>query len=48
MHYAWTQLQRTRLYFQYDGAAPHYAVIKGEWLDEKFPARWIGRHEPFD
>ena len=25
--YAWPQLQRKRLYFQHDGAAPHYAVI---------------------
>ena len=45
--YAWPQLQRTRLYFQYDGAPPHYAVIVREWLDEKFPGRWIGRREPF-
>ena len=37
-----------RDYFQHDGAAPHYAVIVGEWLDEKFPSRWIGRHRPFD
>ena len=29
--YAWAQLQGKRLYFQDDGAAPHYAVIVGEW-----------------
>ena len=46
--YAWPQLQRKRLYFQGDGAAPHYAVIEGEWLDEKFPGRWVGRRGPFD
>ena len=46
--YAWPQLQRKRLYFQHDGAAFHYAVIIGEWLDEKFPGRWIGRRGLFD
>ena len=46
--YTWSQLQHKRLYFQYDGAAPHYAVIVGEWLDEKFPGRWISRRGPFD
>ena len=46
--YAWSQLQWKRLYFQYNGATPHYAVIVHEWLDEKFPGRWIGRHGPFD
>ena len=29
--YAWPQLQGKRLYFQHDGAAPHYAVIVREW-----------------
>ena len=37
-----------RDYFQHDGAAPHYVVIEGEWLDEKFPGRRIGRCEPFN
>ena len=37
--YGWPQLQRNRMYFQHDGAAPHYAVIVREWLDEKFPDR---------
>ena len=46
--YAWPQLQRKGLYFQHDGAAPHHAVIVREWLDEKFPDRWIDRLEPFD
>ena len=45
---AWPQLQCKRLYFQHDGAAPHYAVIEGEWLDEEFPGHWIVRHGPFD
>ena len=46
--YAWSQLQRKSLYLQHDGATPHYAVIVREWLEEKFPGRWIGRHEPLD
>ena len=46
--YAWPQLQRKRLYFQHDGAAPHYAVIVSEGFDEKFPVCWIGRCGPFD
>ena len=48
LDYAWAQLQRKRLHFQHDGAAPHYAVIVCEWFDEKFPSRWIGRRGPFD
>ena len=31
-----------------DGATPHYAVIVHEWVDEKFPDRWIGRCSFFD
>ena len=46
--YAWSQLQRKRLYLQHDGAEPHYTVIVGEWFDEKFPGRWIGSRGPFD
>ena len=37
--HAWPQLQRKRLYFQHNAAAPHYAVIVDEWLDQKFPGR---------
>ena len=33
--YGWPQLQCNRLYFQPDGAAPHYAVTVRAWLDEK-------------
>ena len=46
--YACPQLQRKRLYFQHDGAASHYAIIVGEWIDKKFPGRWIGRRWSFD
>ena len=46
--YAWPQLQCKRLYFQHNGAAPHYALIEEKRLDEEFPGRWIVRHGPFD
>ena len=46
--YAWPQLQGKRLFFQYDGAARHYAVIAREWLDEKRPGCWIGRCGPLN
>ena len=46
--YAWPQLQGKKLYFQNDGAAPHYAVIEGEQLDEEFPGPWMGISGPFD
>ena len=34
VNYAWPQLQGKRLYFQHDGAASHYAVTVGEWLEQ--------------
>jgi hypothetical protein len=46
--YAWSYLKRKRLYFQHDGAGPHYAIVVRDWLDEKFPGRWIDRRGPFD
>ncbi len=45
--YAWPYLKRKRLYFQHDGAGPLFADAVRNWLDEKFPGRWIGRREPF-
>ena len=30
------------LHFQQDGALAHYAKDVRQWLDEKFPGRWIG------
>ena len=48
VYYAWPQLQGKRLFFQQDGAAPHYAVIVREWIDEKFPGCWIGRCGSFN
>jgi len=29
--------------FQQDGAPCHYAIIVGDYLDRRFPGRWIGR-----
>ena len=32
--------------YQQDGASPHFANIVCIFLDEQFPARWIGRGSP--
>lgn len=34
------------IYFQHDGASPHYRVIVREFLDENFRNNWIGRGGP--
>ena len=31
------------LFFQHDGAAPHFSLTVRAWLDDHFPDRWIGR-----
>lgn len=31
------------MWFQQDGAPPHFAVNVKEWLNQQFPGRWIGR-----
>ena len=36
------------LYFQQDGAPPHYATIVRNWLDDNFPNRWIGCRGPVE
>ncbi|XP_073409656.1 COMM domain-containing protein 10 isoform X2 [Dendrobates tinctorius] len=36
------------LYFQQDGALPHYSRVVHEYLDETFPNKWIGRRGPLD
>lgn len=46
--YAWPRLKRKKFYFQHDGAGAHYALNVRDWLNEKFPGRWIGRRGPFD
>lgn len=34
--------------FMQDGAPPHYANNVRQWLDVKFPGKWIGRRGPID
>lgn len=34
------------LYFQHDGAPPHFTLGVRSILDENFPGRWIGRGGP--
>lgn len=36
------------LWFQQDGAPPHYAVPVRQYLNEIFPNRWIGRRGPVE
>ncbi|KAJ8937688.1 hypothetical protein NQ318_015796 [Aromia moschata] len=31
------------MWFMQDGAAPHYALLVRQWLEENCPKRWIGR-----
>jgi hypothetical protein len=35
--------QEGRIHFQQDGAPPHYLVEVREYLNPRFPGRWIGR-----
>lgn len=35
-------------FFMHDGAPAHYGSIVRDWLDENFPARWIGRRGALD
>ena len=37
---------RLRMWFQLDGAAPHYALIVRNYLNDLFPNRWIRRGGP--
>lgn len=37
---------RRRMWIQLDGAAPHYAQIVKNFLDQNFNGRWIGRGGP--
>ncbi|KZC12505.1 hypothetical protein WN55_04312 [Dufourea novaeangliae] len=34
---------RNSLWFQHDGAPPHYAAAVRNWLNETFQNRWVGR-----
>jgi len=35
-------------WFMQDGAPPHYAIVVRNFLDERFPAQWIGRRGPVE
>jgi len=37
---------RSQMYFQHDGAPPHYTRYVKEYLIESFPNRWLGRGGP--
>ena len=37
---------RTLMWFMHDGAPPHFAVRVRNYLDQQYPARWIGRGRP--
>ncbi|XP_066145915.1 uncharacterized protein [Euwallacea fornicatus] len=37
---------RLQMYYQQDGAPAHFGNNVKNWLDEKFPGRWIGRGSP--
>lgn len=39
---------RTQMWFQQDGAPPHFSRIVTRYLNEKFPERWIGRGGPIN
>jgi hypothetical protein len=36
-------LTRQQMYYQHDGAPPHFSQVVSQYLDHKFPNRWIGR-----
>jgi hypothetical protein len=36
------------LFLMQDGASPHNALEVRDWLNQKFPARWIGRRGPIE
>jgi hypothetical protein len=38
--------QEGRIHFQQDGAPPHYHEEVREYLNKRFPGRWIGRAAP--
>lgn len=42
-----TQFQRA-LFYQQDGAPPHYAAPVRAYLNQMFPNRWIGRRGPIE
>jgi len=43
-----TRANFTELYFQQDGATPHYALLVWNYLDNIFPLYWIRRRGSID
>ena len=43
-----TRANFAELYFQQDGATPHYALLVRNYLDNIFPLHWIGRRGSID
>jgi transposase len=39
--------EREAMWFMQDGATPHYSTQAREWLNNKFPGKWIGRGGPW-
>ena len=39
---------RMQMFFQHDGAPPHYSRLVREYLNASFPNRWIGRGGPIE
>jgi len=39
-------LMMSQMYFQHDGAMPHYTRRVRKFLNESFPNRWLGRRGP--
>lgn len=37
---------RQRMWFMHDGAPPHFRLVAREYLDQEYPARWIGSTGP--
>jgi hypothetical protein len=37
---------RSEMYYQHDGAPPHFSRHVREYLNESFPNRWLGRGGP--
>lgn len=37
---------KNNLMFQHDGCPAHYRITVRQWLDERYPNRWIGRGGP--
>ena len=44
----WPAVRRRGLTFQQDGAPAHYSLRVRQWLEKKFPGRWIGRRGPIN